>query len=73
MALEMSKLRAMSVEDLDREEGELREEIWKLRLQRSSGQLQDRHRVSGRRHDLARILTVKTEKARAAKAGESGR
>ena len=39
----------------------LREEIWKLRLQRSTGQLQDTGKIRHKRHDLARILTVRRE------------
>ena len=63
MAKGIDKLRGMSPDELSREEVELREEIWKLRLQSSTGQLQDSHKVRRRRHDMARLLTVKNEKA----------
>lgn len=63
MALDISKLREMGVEELRKEEIELREEIWKLCLQRSTGQLQDSHKVRRTRHDLARVLTVMNQKA----------
>jgi ribosomal protein L29 len=69
MALEMAKIRAMSPEDLDREEAGLREEIWKLRLQRSVGQSGTPHKVQAVRHDLARILTCKHERAREGRQG----
>ena len=59
--MEISKLRGLGVEELAKEEKELREEIWKLRLQRSTGQLQDPHKVRRTRHDLARLLTVARE------------
>ena len=62
MAVEIKKLRAMTVEQLAGEERELREEIWKLRLQRSTGQLQDPHKVRATRHDLARVKTVMRER-----------
>ena len=65
MALDLSKLRNMSPQELDREALELREEIWKLRLQSSTGQLQDPGKVRRKRHDLARVLTVKQETATA--------
>lgn len=65
MAKGIDKLRGMSPDELSREETELREEIWKLRLQSSTGQLQDPHKVRRRRHDMARLLTVKNEKASA--------
>ena len=72
MALKKAKLRNLSPEDLTREAGELREEIWKLRLQRASGQLQDPHKVRRTRRDLARVLTIRREMELAAKQ-ESGK
>ncbi len=61
MALDLTKMRAMTLDELSKEERELREEIWKLRLQRSTGQLQDTGKVRRKRHDLARVLTVRRE------------
>jgi len=61
MELKPEKLRAMSIAELDKEERDLREEIWKLRLQQTTGQLQDPRKVRGKRQDLARVLTVKRE------------
>jgi large subunit ribosomal protein L29 len=66
MALDLAKLRGMNPEDLNKEALELREEIWKLRLQRSTGQLQDPGKIRRKRHDLARVLTVLREQASAA-------
>jgi large subunit ribosomal protein L29 len=62
MAVQLAKLRGMEVADLDREARALREEIWKLRLQRAAGQLQDPHKVRRIRHDLARVMTVRRER-----------
>ena len=59
MALEMSKLREMDPDDLDKEEQGLREEIWKLRMQVATGQLQNPLRVRLARKDLARVLTAR--------------
>ncbi len=61
MALDLVKIRAMTLDELNKEELELRDEIWKIRLQRSTGQLQDLGRIRRKRHDLARILTVRRE------------
>ncbi len=61
MALDLTKMRAMTLDELSKEERELREEIWKIRLQRSTGQLQDTGKVRRKRHDLARVLTVRRE------------
>ena len=62
MATDVKKLRALAPEELDQEARELREEIWKLRLQRATGQLQDVGQVRRRRHELARVLTIRREK-----------
>jgi ribosomal protein L29 len=62
MATELTKLRGMSPHELGEEERALREEIWKLRLQRSTGQLQDAHKVRRQRRALAQVLTIRREK-----------
>ncbi len=61
MGLDLAKMRGLSIEELDKEEHGLREAIWKLRLQRATGQLSDPHKVRRTRQDLARILTIKRE------------
>ena len=61
MALDLTKMRAMTLDELGKEELELREEIWKIRLQRSTGQLQDTRKVRRKRQELARVLTVRRE------------
>ena len=66
MATELSKLRGMSPHELGEEERALREEIWKLRLQRTTGQLQDLHKVRRQRKALARVLTIRREQQLAA-------
>lgn len=71
MGLEPGRLRNMSSVELDREELQLREGIWKLRLQMTTGQLQDPSKVVRARRDLARVLTIKRERERAAEAGGS--
>lgn len=57
----IGKLRGMNPADLDTEELALRDEIWKLRLQRTTGQLQDPWKVRIARRKLARVKTVKSE------------
>jgi len=61
MAKDTAKFRKMSPEALDKEEHGLREEVWKLRLQMTTGQLQDPQKVRRAKKDLARLLTVKRE------------
>ena len=59
MALKASKLADMSPLELEKEERELREAIWKQQLSRSTGQVQDPHKLREVRKDLARVLTAK--------------
>ena len=72
MAVELAKLRGMSGDDLVREEQQLREEIWKLRLQVATGQLQAPQKVRNARRDLARVLTVRRERELADARGRTG-
>jgi large subunit ribosomal protein L29 len=63
MAVNIAKLREMSINELDQEENTLRQAVWKLRIQQSTGQLQDPNKVRQARRDLARVLTIKRERA----------
>jgi large subunit ribosomal protein L29 len=72
-AKQPEKLKAMSDEELVAEAAALREEIWKLRLQRSTGQLQDAHKVRRTRRNLARILTLQRQRELAAGSSGEGR
>jgi large subunit ribosomal protein L29 len=62
MALDTTKIRNMSGEDLQKETHQLREAVWKLRLQLITGQLQNPQKVTMARKDLARVLTVRRER-----------
>ena len=55
----------MSVEDLAAEAEGLSEQLFKLRFQLATGQLENVMRVRGVRKDLARVKTVLNEKRRA--------
>ena len=58
---ELAKLRNMNPAESLKEEDERREEIWKLRIQMTTGQLQDPHKIRMVRRSLARLLTVRRE------------
>ncbi len=66
--MKAAKMRDMSKEDLLVEEAELRKQLFKLRFQTATGQLENASRRSGVRKDIARILTVLDEMDRAEKA-----
>ena len=62
MAVNIAKLREMSLDELGKEEKTLRQAVWKLRIQQTTGQLQDPNKVRQARRDLARVLTVRRER-----------
>lgn len=56
------ELRELSDEELGQKEADLREELFKLRFQIASGQLENFMRIRLVRKDIARVLTVYREK-----------
>ena len=62
--MKASKMRDMSREDLLQEEAELRAQIFKIRFQAATGQLESAPRLRGVRRDIARIQTVLREMER---------
>jgi large subunit ribosomal protein L29 len=68
--LELDELRQMSVQDLRVKEHEAREEIFRLRLKLRTNQLDNHATYRRARRELARILTVLSEKTRGEAAKE---
>ena len=60
--MKASELRAKSVEELGKELLTLREEQFKLRMQKVTGQLGQTHLLQQNQRDIARVKTVLTEK-----------
>ena len=60
--MKASQVRDQSVEELQDRERELSEQLFALRLQKVTGQLEKPHRVREVRRDLARLLTILREK-----------
>jgi large subunit ribosomal protein L29 len=56
--MKAAKMRDMSKEDLLLEEVELRKQMFKLRFQTATGQLQNASKIRGVRRDIARVLTI---------------
>ena len=69
-----SKIREMAETELQKRAGEIREELFKLRFQHATGQLENPVRMRTLRRELARVLTVQHEQAIAAAkpAGKAG-
>lgn len=57
-----SELRNMTAEELRQKEKELRKELFNLRFQQATGEIQNPKRISVVRKSIARILTIITEK-----------
>ena len=70
--LKPMELRDQTVDELLQKEKELAEQLFALRLQKVTGNLEKPSRVREVRRDLARVLTVLTAKHRTA-AGGPGR
>ncbi len=63
--MKASQFREMSAEDLEAEAVSLSEQLFKLRFQLATGQLENVMKFRGVRKDLARVKTVLAEKRRA--------
>ena len=59
----VGELRELAADDLVRREGELAEEIFRLRLQHSMGQQEAARKLTESRRDLARVKTLRREHA----------
>tara|TARA_B100001123_G_scaffold345803_1_gene393860 strand:+ start:4936 stop:5121 length:186 start_codon:yes stop_codon:yes gene_type:complete len=61
--MKVAELRELTVEDLRVREKDLDDELFRMRLKKSMGQLEAPARLRGLRRDLARIKTLIHEKA----------
>jgi large subunit ribosomal protein L29 len=59
--MKASKLRDMTPEDLTTEERDLRAQLFRLRFQAATGQLESAPRMRNVRRDIARIKTILRE------------
>lgn len=68
------KIRNLTDIELTHQEGELREELFKLKFQLRMGQTESLKKMRGLKKDIARVLTVQREKKLAAdKAGSENK
>jgi large subunit ribosomal protein L29 len=59
-----SELRNMTLDELRQEESDLRKELFNLRFQKGTGEIQNPMRIRHVRKDIARVLTVVNEKSK---------
>ena len=62
--IKVSSLREKAVEELRKDEEDLRTQLFKIRFQQSTGQAENPHRLRGVRRDLARVKSILNEKLR---------
>ena len=67
MSKKTAEFRELSVEDLRAREHDLDDQLFRLRIQKSMGQLEKPGKVADVRRDLARIKTILREKQEVAK------
>ncbi len=63
--MKASELRALDGEELEARIRELRDGYFQLRIRRETGQLENLSQVTSTRRELARALTVQSQKRRA--------
>lgn len=56
------QIRELSAEEREHKRREWKEELFRLRFQAASGQLEKPHRIRELKRDIARLLTVLREK-----------
>jgi large subunit ribosomal protein L29 len=64
--MDVAELRDLSVDDLEARAKELEDQLFRMRIQQSMGQLDAPLKLRFTRRDLARIKTVITQKQRKA-------
>jgi large subunit ribosomal protein L29 len=70
--MEIAKARSLSDQELDDELVTARRSLYDLRFQLATRQLTDYSQISRTRRDIARLLTVQTERQRAERSSEAG-
>jgi large subunit ribosomal protein L29 len=60
--MKVSEIRELTVEELRQQERDFSEELFNLKFQRATGQLENKMRVQQVKRDLARIKTIIREK-----------
>jgi len=60
-----SELKAMTIDELTQKEQDLRKELFNLRFQQATGEIENPMRLHTVKKDIARTLTIKSEKLKA--------
>ena len=57
-----SELKSLTIDELNQKEQDMRKELFNLRFQSVTGEIENPMRIQAVRKDIARVLTVKSEK-----------
>ena len=61
-AKEIKEIRGLSVEDLNKKLGELKKDLFMLRMQHATNQLDNPMKIAAVKKDIARVKTIIREK-----------
>jgi large subunit ribosomal protein L29 len=64
--MKVEEIRKMSSEELNKELASLKEELFKLRFQHATNQLDNPAQIAQVKRDIARVMTIQREKQLAA-------
>jgi large subunit ribosomal protein L29 len=67
--MKVTEIRDLAVDELQQRAKEMDDQLFRLRIQKSMGQLEAAHKLKMLRRDLARVKTVLREKETAQAAG----
>ena len=65
--MKASELKDFTVDELTQKEMDLRKELFNLRFQQATGEIENPKRINTVKKDIARVLTMRTEKTKASK------
>jgi large subunit ribosomal protein L29 len=60
--MKVSELKELAVDELQRKEQDLRKELFNLRFQQATGEIENPMRIRAIRKNIARVLTLITER-----------
>jgi large subunit ribosomal protein L29 len=60
--MKAAELRDRSIDELAKNLTDLEDQLFKLRFQKSTGQIEDPTKIRGAKKDIARVLTVMNER-----------
>jgi large subunit ribosomal protein L29 len=67
--MKVAEIRDLAVDELEQRAKDMDDQLFRLRIQKSMGQLEAAHKLKALRRDLARVKTVLREKQTAQAAG----